>query len=221
MRWISLGKVAEKSIVWRSPTGGISRCSTNCRIWGSNPMSSMRSASSSARYTVRDREILARSTRSMRRPGVAMSMSQPRSIWRNCSAAGAPPYTTTDATPVWYANLRDSSWIWMASSRVGAITSAMGNVLRLPRMEPCRLRSRMPLMMGKQNAAVLPEPVCAHAIRSRHASEMGMAYFCTGVGFLNLHRLMLAFTASPKSMSWNVLMGSGQSAPDVSTGMSS
>ena len=76
-------------------------------------------------------------------------------------------------------------------------------------------------MMGKQNAAVLPEPVCAHAIRSRPASEMGMAYFWTGVGFLNLHLSMFLFTAEPKSMSWNVLMGSGMFSPDVSTGMSS
>lgn len=40
--------------------------------------------------------------------------------------------------------------------------------------------------MGKMKAAVLPEPVCAHAIRSRLASAMGMAYFCTGVGFLRM-----------------------------------
>ncbi len=33
---------------------------------------------------------------------------------------------------------------------------------------------RMLPMMGKQNAAVLPEPVCAHAIMSRPASPMGM-----------------------------------------------
>jgi hypothetical protein len=35
----------------------------------------------------------------------------------------------------------------------------------------------MPWMMGKQNAAVLPEPVCAQAIKSRRLSEIGMAYF--------------------------------------------
>ena len=49
---------------------------------------------------MRSREIFARSTRSINRPGVAMSMSHPLSISRNCCAAGAPPYTTTDATPV-------------------------------------------------------------------------------------------------------------------------
>ena len=76
-------------------------------------------------------------------------------------------------------------------------------------------------MMGKQNAAVFPEPVCAHAIRSRPASLMGIAYFCTGVGFLNLHRSMFLFTEAPKSMSEKSLMGSGTFSPEVSTGMSS
>ena len=166
----------------------MSLCSTIWRICGSKPMSSMRSASSSARYATFESEILARSTRSMSLPGVAMRMSHPRSISRNCCAAGAPPYTTTDRTPVWYANFRLSSWIWIASSRVGAITSAFGNVFRPPLGPPFKPRVRMPWMMGKQNAAVFPDPVCAHAMRSFPAREMGMAYFCTGVGFLNLHR---------------------------------
>lgn len=43
---------------------------------------------------------------------------------------------------------------------------------------------RMQEMMEKQNAAVFPDPVCAQAIRSRRARPMGIAYFCTGVGFL-------------------------------------
>ena len=75
--------------------------------------------------------------------------------------------------------------------------------------------------MGKQNAAVFPDPVCAHAMRSRRAKEIGIAYFCTGVGFLNLHRAMFLFTAAPKSTSWNDAMGSGHASPDVSTGISS
>ena len=43
---------------------------------------------------------------------------------------------------------------------------------------------RIQEMMGKQKAAVFPDPVCAQAIRSRRARPMGIAYFCTGVGFL-------------------------------------
>ena len=55
-------------------------------------------------------ERLHRTVRCKPYPGVAMRMSHPRSISRNWFAAGAPPYTTTDETPVWYENLRDSSW---------------------------------------------------------------------------------------------------------------
>ena len=36
--------------------------------------------------------------------------------------------------------------------------------------------------MGNRKAAVLPEPVWAHAMRSRPSIMMGRAYFCTGVG---------------------------------------
>ena len=46
---ISLGKVAENMRVCRWPTGGMVSCSTMRRIWGSKPMSSIRSASSSTR----------------------------------------------------------------------------------------------------------------------------------------------------------------------------
>ena len=43
----------------------------------------------------------------------------------------------------------------------------------------------MALMTGSMKAAVLPDPVCAQAARSRPASAMGIAYLCTGVGFLH------------------------------------
>ncbi len=44
----------------------------------------------------------------------------------------------------------------------------------------------MMLMTGSMKAAVLPEPVWAHAIMSRPFSAIGMAYLCTGVGFLQI-----------------------------------
>ena len=47
--WISLGKVAENIMVCLSPICGIVSCSTIRLICGSNPMSSIRSASSSTR----------------------------------------------------------------------------------------------------------------------------------------------------------------------------
>ena len=60
---------------------------------------------------------------------------------------------------------------------------------------------KMLAMMGKQKAAVLPEPVCAQAMRSRPAMPMGMEYRCTGVGFVYLHRCTLAISAWPRSTS--------------------
>ena len=47
-------------------------------------------------------------------------------------------------------------------------------------------------MMGKQKAAVLPEPVWAQAMRSRPFRAMGMAYFWTGVGLEYFNLSMLA-----------------------------
>jgi hypothetical protein len=46
---ISLGKVAENMRVWREPVGGMLSCSTIRRIWGSKPISNIRSASSRIR----------------------------------------------------------------------------------------------------------------------------------------------------------------------------
>lgn len=66
-------------------------CSTILLICGSNPMSSILSASSSARYPTRCSETLARSIRSERRPGVATSRSHPRSMSRSWLTTGAPP----------------------------------------------------------------------------------------------------------------------------------
>eukprot|EP00967_Tisochrysis_lutea_P022367 scaffold25470_cov25-Tisochrysis_lutea.AAC.2 len=91
MRWICLGKVAENMSVWRSGDCGMPSCCTMRRIWGSNPMSSMRSASSSVRTVTQETETRPRSMRSTRRPGVATSSSHPRSRSRSWSRISAPP----------------------------------------------------------------------------------------------------------------------------------
>lgn len=54
------------------------------RIWGSKPMSSMRSASSNTRNWMHAREMRPRSRRSTSRPGVATRRSHPLSSSRNC-----------------------------------------------------------------------------------------------------------------------------------------
>ena len=73
LSWIDSSMVAENSSVWRS--AGI--FSTIAVTSGRNPMSSMRSASSSTSTWTADRSTTPRSIRSIRRPGVAMRMSVP------------------------------------------------------------------------------------------------------------------------------------------------
>lgn len=51
--------------------------STILRIWGSNPMSNILSASSSTRYVHRRRLVFPASRKSIKRPGVAMQISTP------------------------------------------------------------------------------------------------------------------------------------------------
>jgi hypothetical protein len=67
-----------------------------------------------------------------------------------------------------------------ASSLVGASTSARGfaaarlndDLSRWP--IPLPPAATRPLTTGRQNAAVFPDPVCAHAIRSLPASAIGI-----------------------------------------------
>lgn len=82
---ISLGKVALNSIVCLTPGGGISICCTIFLIWGSKPMSSIRSASSRAKYLIICNDTLALSSRSTNLPGVATRMSTPLSSSRSCT----------------------------------------------------------------------------------------------------------------------------------------
>lgn len=83
--WISFGKVALKSMVCRTPGGGMSICCTIFLIWGSKPMSSIRSASSRAKYLIICNETLALSSKSTNRPGVATRICTPLSNSRSCS----------------------------------------------------------------------------------------------------------------------------------------
>mmetsp|Transcript_24187 Transcript_24187/g.37313 ORF Transcript_24187/g.37313 Transcript_24187/m.37313 type:complete len:234 (-) Transcript_24187:765-1466(-) len=87
-RCISLGHVAENNMVCLC---GCVACLRTARICGSNPMSSMRSASSSTTFIMPSREALRISIRSLRRPGVAMIMSTPASSDLICGYLGAPP----------------------------------------------------------------------------------------------------------------------------------
>ena len=77
------------------------------------------------------------------------------------------------------------------------------------------------MSVGNKKPAVFPDPVCAHAIRSRLEIPMGMEYFCTGVGLVYPHRLVVRIRSSPSMSTSKLSMGSGTFSPDVSTGMSS
>mmetsp|Transcript_22701 Transcript_22701/g.63829 ORF Transcript_22701/g.63829 Transcript_22701/m.63829 type:complete len:350 (+) Transcript_22701:140-1189(+) len=87
--WISVGKVAENKSVCRDSLAGIS--ATSRRICGSKPISSMRSASSRTRKRAPLSETSPRPTKSLSRPGVATTTSQPIASARACPRWSAPP----------------------------------------------------------------------------------------------------------------------------------
>mmetsp|Transcript_67998 Transcript_67998/g.191644 ORF Transcript_67998/g.191644 Transcript_67998/m.191644 type:complete len:268 (+) Transcript_67998:287-1090(+) len=124
---ISRGKVAENISVARpSCDEGMSCRSTMSRIWGSKPMSSIRSASSSTRCATSDRLTTPRLRKSVRRPGVAIMMSEPRASSLSCGFASTPPYTSDVRIFDLKESFRASRKICEQSSRVGARTTALG-----------------------------------------------------------------------------------------------
>lgn len=75
--------------------------------------------------------------------------------------------------------------------------------------------------IGKRNAAVLPDPVCAHAITSRPAIIMGIACFCIGVGFVYLDFCTFSNKNGRKPDSSKFCIGVGIFSPDTFTSISS
>ena len=87
-RWrISFGMVAEKSMVWRF----FDTMDAMVRIGLMNPMSSIRSASSSTRMWTSERLQWRCWIRSSRRPGVATTMSTPPRSAFTCAFCPTPP----------------------------------------------------------------------------------------------------------------------------------
>mmetsp|Transcript_13031 Transcript_13031/g.27411 ORF Transcript_13031/g.27411 Transcript_13031/m.27411 type:complete len:300 (-) Transcript_13031:656-1555(-) len=124
----ALGQVAVKKRVCREDMGG--RAAVICLSCGSNPMSSIRSASSSTTKWQSPNDKtggVLRSRRSQRRPGVAITI---RGLVRRnsciCWLAGVPPYTHAEDIPMGVPNLTHSLCICMASSRVGDTTRPIG-----------------------------------------------------------------------------------------------
>mmetsp|Transcript_10360 Transcript_10360/g.11822 ORF Transcript_10360/g.11822 Transcript_10360/m.11822 type:complete len:217 (-) Transcript_10360:921-1571(-) len=87
----AFGKVAENRSVCRSARWGMLLCSTILRNCGSNPISSIRSASSNTRNLHFSNDTRSRSKKSTSRPGVATRISTPLANASNCGRAVAPP----------------------------------------------------------------------------------------------------------------------------------
>ena len=154
------------------------------------PMSSILSASSSTTCLTLVRRRLPPSMRSMTRPGVPTSTSTPPRSAPCCGKSPTPPYTHSVTRRT--SRLEKSSPTCLASSRVGASTSARG---ARPRASLAALSPRRRSMMGSAKASVLPEPVRALAIMSRPASSR--AKDCAWMGKSEaMPRLVSAATVS-------------------------
>mmetsp|Transcript_72476 Transcript_72476/g.170447 ORF Transcript_72476/g.170447 Transcript_72476/m.170447 type:complete len:222 (-) Transcript_72476:600-1265(-) len=186
MRCTATGHVAVNMSVWRLAVEGIT--STMERIWGSNPMSNMRSASSNTKYstfspdTAGCRKSDGR-RKSTRRPGVATTMSAPCRMARSWSLLHAPPYSTSALALTLPATLSASAPICCANSRVGANTRNRGLMASVH--HPVGLLSlfggglgpdaKTRARAGRMKPQVLPLPVFATATRSRPAITTGHA----------------------------------------------
>ena len=116
---------------------------------------------------------------SISRPGVAISTSYGADNWRFWMVYDSPPVTqTVEKRGNWREKLCDALATCCASSRVGVSTRIRGP---RPRRDSVVVTFTN---AGSKNAAVLPVPVGAEAIRSRPASSSGMVLTCTGVGWV-------------------------------------
>ena len=132
--------------------------------------------------------------------------------------------------PVRKANFFDSSWIWTASSRVGARTRARRATTWLrppPYLPPLGDEPSSLYRMGSMKARVLPEPVCATEITSSPLIATGTELPCTGVGTLKpanrrLRAITFPMLSPANSVAGRMLSGSSLKCrgSSTSTGMS-
>lgn len=151
-----------------------------CRLGGNKPqiffissikpISSIRSASSITKISTPVRRTLPREKWSIRRPGVAMRTSAPRSSFLNCSSNETPPMRRAIVSLWFLPNCSNPSETWAASSRVGAKINDLGmRALARPRSSF--------VSIGIVNEAVLPVPVWAMPRTSLPSMAGGMAAF--------------------------------------------
>ena len=111
----------------------------------------MWSASSSTTTSTRVRSAAPWSIRSISRPGVATTMSTPRSNALSCGPYGMPPATSVRLRPWRRASGASTSATWSASSRVG--TSTRDRAQPAGALEPDRV-----VIIGKPEAERLARP---------------------------------------------------------------
>ena len=170
---MSSGMVALKNRFWRF----CGRSATTLRISWMNPMSSMRSASSSTKNSRAFSDTAFWPIKSSNLPGVATSTSTPRTRFLFCEASFTPPKMHAVEIAVNCAYCLKHSSTWMASSRVGNKTSAR-QVLGARNFPESSRRCRI----GSAKAAVFPVPVCAIPSKSRPSRRLGMDFSWMGVG---------------------------------------
>ena len=170
--------------------------------WGKNPMSAMRSASSTTTISSLATDTACRSIRSMSRPGVATMMSKPALIFLIWASMGAPPYTGARSSRRHRASGRSSLATCKASSRVGTRIR--------PRTQWESARERFSTM-GRPKARVLPDPVLAlpHTSLPTSASGMVRVWMGNGVWMPRLLSVATRSEATPKTRNSSVIYGSG------------
>ena len=123
------------------------------------PSSAIRSASSSTTIWTLPTSTSPDFSRSIRRSGVAMTISTPLASASICWCRLAPPYTGSTRMPASAATGSSTSATWIASSRVGTSTRPSG--------ARGSATSVMRASIGTPNASVLPDPVWARPHTSR------------------------------------------------------
>mmetsp|Transcript_63352 Transcript_63352/g.196591 ORF Transcript_63352/g.196591 Transcript_63352/m.196591 type:complete len:233 (+) Transcript_63352:1118-1816(+) len=187
-----------------------------CRICGSKPMSSMRSASSSTRSCTAFRLTAFISMRSCKRPGVATSTCGFSRIAWACGPLGTPPKTASERTLANLANLEHSASICVASSRVGASTRTGGLAAEEPPLAPPAASvSAISLKAGSRKARVLPLPVLATATRSLPVTAAGQPCAWMGEGAVKPAARSAFCTFLPKGASSKLCTGSGSCWPSL------
>ena len=140
-----------------------------------NPISNIRSASSSTTEWQVDKSKTFLSIKSRSLPGVPITNDTPLFISPICRIIGSPPTQATENIPKLKARFLKSFSIWRANSRVGAIISTI-SLFAWP------LVFAIFSINGRRKAAVLPVPVLAMPKTSRPFSTEGIAWSWIGRG---------------------------------------